>query len=432
MVSNPVTPKTILISGAGIAGPALALLLSNAGHNPTIVERSADFRAGGQQVDVAGEALKVLRALGIEEACFAHRVHDDGIRFVGADDYEYAAFAASSEAGSLVKELEIMRPDLAKVISEACVVKGLEVVFGEWVTGVKQDGNGVKVTFANGMKDRRFDVLVAADGLRSATRTLAFGDENTRIVTFNQYAGYFSIPWAESDGTWSRWYNVPGGRCICTRPNKTKGLTGAYLCQVTQDAEKVATMSIGEQKREIATRFDDAGWETERILKYLLDPEYDSEKFYCQEVAQTKSEKLVTGRAALLGDAGYCPAPISGQGSSIALIGAYLLAGCIATHEDVEVALREYEKTVRPFADSAQNLAPGVPWVVNPQTGWGIFALNQTLKVADTVAKSGVAGKVSGMLEPVGSWLGGGKELELPEFKAVHSQGVLISRGGVV
>ena len=327
--------------------------------------------------------------MGVESACFDRRVADDGIKFVDAQDRVQAAFPASSEAGSLVKELEIMRPDLAQVFYDATKSK-VDYIFDESITAIKQHEKGVTATFANGTKERTFDILICADGLRSHTRTLAFGPTNTKILTFNQYASYFSIPWAESDGSWSRWYNVPGGRCVSTRPNIKTKTTGAYLCQVTPDAEKVATLAPEEQKREIAERFRGAGWEAERILKCLEGPE--GERFYCQEVAQSKCERLVTGRVALLGDAGYCPSPISGQGSSIALIGAYILAGCIAMHEDAEEALKEYEKLVRPFADAAQNLPPGVPGIVNPQSAMGITVLNQALKVGGFVFNSGLAG----------------------------------------
>lgn len=418
-------PKSILIAGAGIAGPALALLLTNAGYTCTIVERAPDFRSSGQQIDVAGEGLKVIKHLGIEDACYANRVEDDGIKFVDVHDAVLASFAASKEAGSLVKELEILRPDLARVIFEAGRERGgVEYLFGESVAAVKQDEKGVTVTFATSKKEQMFDILVAADGLRSHTRTLAFEDSNTTFVKFNQFAGYFSIPWAESDGTWSRWMNAPGGRCVSTRPNRKRGITSAYLCQITPDAERIATMPVGDAKKEITERFRGVGWETDRILSHLTNPDNEEKGFYCQEVAQSKSQRLVTGRVALLGDAGYCPSPISGQGSTLALVGAYILAGCISLHpNDIERGLREYEKQIRPFIDTAQNLPPGVPWIVNPQTGTGIAVLNQTLKVVGGVVNSGVAGMVGRVLTPLGSLLGGGKAPVLPDFPQIHARG---------
>lgn len=410
------SPKTVLIAGAGIGGPAVALLLTNAGHKCTIVERAPDFRSSGQQIDVAGEALKVLKAMGVEAACRERRVADDGIKFVDANDGVLAAFGASSEAGALVKDLEIMRPDLAAVLYEATKSK-VEYIFNEIIKTLTQNDHGATATFASSTPERTFDLVVAADGLRSSTRALAFPADNTQLVTFNQFAAYFSIPWAPSDGTWSRWFNVPGGRTLSTRPHVAKKTTGAYLCQITPDAGEVATMSQAELRKELAKRFQDAGWEGPRILEYLQAKE--GEGLYCQEVAQAKSSRLVAGRVALLGDAGYCPAPISGQGSSIALIGAYILAGCVAGHEDVAAALREYERLVRPFADGAQKLPPGVPWIVNPQSALGIGVLNSAFRAAGFLVNSGVAGTISKVVAPV-MGLFGGKEPTLPEFPGVH------------
>lgn len=412
-------PKTILISGAGIAGPALALFLTNAGHTCTILERAPDFRTSGQQIDVAGAGLTVLRHLGLEDACMAQRVADDGIKFVDGDDKVLAAFGASSEAGALVKELEIMRPDLAGVVFEATKGK-VEYRFGESVGEVRQDGQGVVVKFKGSGEERRVDVLVAADGLRSSTRDLAFGPDNMKFVTFNQYAGYFSMPWSEGDGSWSRWFNAPGGRCVVTRPDVNRKATSAYLVQIAPDADKVAAMAPEEQKQEFVKRFEDAGWESGRILKYLTSSS-EGERFYCQEVAQTKSERLVKGRVALLGDSGYCPAPISGQGSSLALVGAYILAGCICTHDDVEDALLQYEKEVRPFVDVAQDLPPGTPWIVNPQSAWGITALSLGLRFAHVVVASGVGGLIGRAFSPIAGWVGK-KEPTLPEYPMVHSR----------
>ena len=408
--------KHILISGAGIAGPALALLLTRLGHKCTIVEKAPDFRESGQQIDVAGEALKVLDCMDAREDCFKCRVEDDGIKFIyGPDEQVAARFPASSNAGALVKELEIMRPDLARVFYEE-TREDVQYVFDDYITDLEQQEGSVTVTFAKSAP-RTFDLLVAADGLRSKTRTLAFGEGNTEIVGFNLFAAYFSIPWQESDGSWSRWYNAPGGRCVTVRPNITKGLTSAYLCQVTPDAAYVCGLSPEERNRELHSRFKDAGFEAPRILKYLNGPE--GEDLYIQEAAQSKCQRLVKGRAVLMGDAGYCPSPFSGQGSSLALIGAYILAGCIATHDDLDEALAEYEKTVRPFVTAAQKLPPGVPWIVNPQTATGITIMNQLLKVADKVVNWGVAGAVGRLVSPVFSWVGT-SEPTLPEYPQLN------------
>ena len=402
----------ILIAGAGIAGPALSILLSRLGHKCTIVERAPGFRESGQQIDVSGAGLKVVDALGVREAIWNCRIEDDGIKFIDASDGVVAAFPVTSgSANNLVQEYEIMRPDFARILYERSK-QDVEYIFGDSIAGLSEQDQGLRARFARSGVERDFDVVVAADGLRSSTRDLAFGPTNTEIMSLKQYGGGFSIPWKPSDGSWTRAYNASGGRCVCLRPNVKNQTTIAILCQVTEDSGKVATMSIEDQKQEVMERFKNAGWETARVLKELEGAA--GENFYLQEVSQTKSSSLVNGRAALLGDAGYCPGPVSGQGTTLALVGAYILAGCIASHSDIGEALRQYEIQGRPFFDKGQKLIPGVPWIVNPQTDLGISVLNSVVWVAGLVFNSGlgtVLGKLGGWIPSVS-----GKEPKLPDY----------------
>lgn len=295
--------KRILIAGGGVAGPALALFLSRIGFECTIVERAPDFRSSGQQIDVTGEGVTVAQALGIEEAIRAQTVRDDGARFVEGDNKVIAEFPVEGGGLNLVREIEIMRSDLAQILYDRTRDK-VHYVFDEQIVELSQREQRVLARFANSKEEKEFDIVIAADGLRSKTRGLAFDASNTNIVSLNQYAGFFSVPWEETDETWSRIYNATNGRVICLRPNKNAGKTGAYLCQVAKDSGKFADMSAEQQKQEVIETFKDAGWEMERMLKVLEGPIEDG--FYLAESAQAKSASLANGRVALLGDAGYC------------------------------------------------------------------------------------------------------------------------------
>jgi 2-polyprenyl-6-methoxyphenol hydroxylase-like FAD-dependent oxidoreductase len=412
-MENKVNERNVLIAGAGIAGPAFALLLSRIGYRCTIVERSAQFRTSGQQVDVSGEALKVIEMMGVREALWAKRVEDHGLRFVNEKGETIAEFPVATKA-SIVKELEILRPDMANAFFEK--TKGMvDYVFDDYITVMHQHDSGITVTFANSNETKDFDLVVAADGLRSKTRQIAFDDSNTKIVELGQMTGFFDIPYEESDGMWSRWYNEPKGLCISLRPNKKNGTTSAYLCQVTSDAANIVALPGPEQRKEVNRRFSDAGWETQRILKYLNSER--GEKFYLQESAQSKSASLASGRVALLGDAGYCPSPLTGQGTTLALIGAYMLAGCIATYSDHCEAFNEYEKRMKPFVESCQSLPPGVPWIVNPQTATGIDVLNNFLWVVGKTVNSRMGNFLGKIAEPIGKLFGEGPKL--PDFPAL-------------
>jgi 2-polyprenyl-6-methoxyphenol hydroxylase-like FAD-dependent oxidoreductase len=404
----------VLIAGAGVAGPALALLLTKAGHKCTIVERASEFRASGQQIDVSGEALKVIRRMGVDEDFKARRVEDEGLKFVDANDNTIASFPAG--ATDLVKELEIMRAEVVRVFAEN--TKDVEYILGEYITEIQQEDSRVTVTFVTSGQKRSFDIVVAADGLRSRTRDAAFDPSNTRLLSLGMYVCFLSLPWQESDGHWSRWHTIPKGRNITIRPNAKNGTSSAYVVQVTERSAELAEGSFEDQKQRILEIFKDAGWESERVLDEIKRTGAD---FYGQEIAQAKSKFLISGRVVLLGDAGYCPTPLTGQGTSLALIGAYILAGCIATYSDVDEALAQYEKQVRPFVDHAQKLPPGVPWIANPQSEIGVRVLNNAVWIVGGAVKLGVTSALAKLGALVPSF--GSKGPILPDYPALGSAG---------
>lgn len=194
-------PLSLLIVGCGIAGPALAtfLLLSDlpANEKPriTIVERSPSLRPAGQNIDLRGAGLTVIRKLGLEHAIRSSTTDEEGVHFVDKDNRVWAAFAAdkSGKIQTGTSDIEILRGRLADILYRRCqqvsaeVQKaggaGVEYMFGDSVSHIEQDGDQVQVRFAKSSKQKRFDVVVGADGLQSTTRKLAFGEaeEETRV-----------------------------------------------------------------------------------------------------------------------------------------------------------------------------------------------------------------------------------------------------------
>ncbi|KAM0715580.1 hypothetical protein Q7P37_009078 [Cladosporium fusiforme] len=416
------TQTSILIAGAGIAGPALAILLNKNGFKTTIVERASQLRTAGQEIDVAGPGLELIRFMGVDKAIRSRTVADEGIRFVDADNRPFASFPASSSTASLVREIEIMRGDMADVFYQA-TREQTEYIFDDCIDSLTESSNGVKVDFKNS-PPRTFDLVVAADGLSSRTREVAFGKSKDSVLkNLNQWVALFMIPHAPADGSWSRAYNASKGRVVLLRPDTKRNQTGVYLCKGTDDTS-IASKPIAEQKAEIRRTFADLAWETPRVLSYLEN----AENFYVQQVAQVKMDHWTKGRVALLGDAGYCPAPVSGLGTTMALVGAYILAGCLVTHQDdLAKALAQYEQDMRPFVESAQSLGPGVPDIATPQTAWGVWLLQNAIAavgfimgVAQTTGLGYMLGWLfwpfSMALKRVG-WLGGVQSMPLPVYE---------------
>ncbi|XXT20227.1 FAD-dependent monooxygenase [Sorangium sp. So ce429] len=209
--------RTVLISGASIAGPALAFWLARHGFRPVVVERAGALRLGGQNIDVQGAAREVVRRMGIEGDIRAAATGEQGLHFVDEHNATRAELpAGSSDAGAFTKELEILRGDLARILYDH--TRGAtEYIFGDQITGLRDHGDRVTLSFEHGA-ERDFDLVVAADGIRSRTRALIVGDE-PRIRPLDLYASYFTIPRGASDTAWARWYNAPGSRSILLRPD---------------------------------------------------------------------------------------------------------------------------------------------------------------------------------------------------------------------
>lgn len=238
------------------------------------------------------------------------------------------------------------------------------------MTAILDDGDKAEVILASGTK-REFDVVIGADGMSSKIRRLAFSELEDPIKPLGQWTAFFTIPYKESDGTFAKWYNAPGGRSILLRPDNA-GYTRAYLSIMSDAPADTQDRDVTAQKQKMRELFSDAGWESPRVLEGMDS----AEDFYMQQIAQVKMPTWSKGRVAVIGDAGYCPSPISGMGTTLSIIGAYILAGEIgASNGNLQTAFAGYEEKMKPYVSKAQSLPPGVPALLNPQTKWGIFIL---------------------------------------------------------
>ncbi|RTQ53587.1 FAD-binding monooxygenase [Hymenobacter gummosus] len=371
--------KKILIAGASIAGPALAYWLQRYGFEVTVVERAPAPRYGGQNIDVKGAGRQVAVKMGLEEAIKAANTGEVGVQFVNEDNEVEASFPKDNPNG-LTSELEILRGDLVQILYNA-TKEAVRYQFGTHIVGLSEQAEAVRVTLADG-RTEAYDLVVAADGLRSATRQLMFGDEPD-IKFLGLYTCYLTIPRAGTDTDWARWYNAPDSRVLLLRPDN-KGTTRASF-NFLGDEDAYQHLSPDEQRQVLREKLAGAGWEAPRLLA-ALDDDPD---LYFDAVSQVRAPRWTHGRYALLGDAGYCPSPITGMGTTLALVGAYVLAGELARHpEDHQQAFTAYEQRLRPFVEAAQELPPGTPALVYPSSRLGVAVLN---KVAAVLASKPVA-----------------------------------------
>ncbi|MGA5823191.1 FAD-dependent monooxygenase [Kitasatospora sp. NPDC094028] len=359
MENTPIPQGTtdILISGAGIAGPALAYWLRRHGFNPVVVERARAPRPGGQSVDLRGAGRTVVERMGLLEHARALAVAERGVALVDHRGRRRATVPVELFGGEgIVSEIEVLRGDLAELLREAAT-DGVEYLWDDTVTALDQDEDGVTVRFENAPA-RRFALVVGADGLHSAVRRLAFPREQDHYRPLGGYHAWFTVHdhdlAAEANG-WFLMYNAPGALVAAVRGARTPGEVKASLGFRSPPLD-LDRRDTAAQRRLLTERFTGAGWHTDRLLAGMRE----ATDFSFDSFGQIHLDHYTHGRIALLGDAGYSPSPLTGLGTSLALVGAYLLAGELAAaHGDFRLAYPRYEQQMRPYVTRAQQLPPG-------------------------------------------------------------------------
>jgi len=393
--------KKVLVSGASIAGPTLAFWLTRYGFDVTVVERSKSLRLGGQNLDVRGAGRAIIRMMGLEEQILAANTGEIGLQFVNSENKVQAAFPADGP-DSFTSEAEILRGDLVNILYDS--TKGnVKYIFGKYITAIDQHEDSITVTYNQGDSEV-FDLLIAADGVRSATRQLIFGDE-PEIKFVGLYNAWYTIPKKETDTQWARWYTAPGSRVMMIRPDN-QGTVRASFSFLSDDTS-YQKLSNSEQKKILKEKLSGAGWEAKRLAEEIEK----NNDVYFDSVSQVLAPRWFNKRAGMIGDAAYCPTPLTGMGTTLAITGAYLLAGELARNGKHEDAFAAYEKRMRPFVEDVQRLPPGVPWLAHPKSKFGVAVVNT---VAGILASSPVK-KISKLISSKEKDVTKDK-IELPDF----------------
>ena len=369
----------ILINGAGIAGTVAAFFLAQAGARVTVIERSNALRKEGQAVDVRGHGLAILRRMGLERAACERATGEAGLRMIDAQGQCSVEFPVADGSG-FTGGIEIVRGELVLLLWEA-TRSNVEYIFGESIETLSSSHSGIDVTFTNSGHARHFDIVIGADGWASTTRRLAFGHDVSAkaIQRLGQWVVWFSISRISGDGEWARWYVAPRKRMLLLRP-ETSGTTGVslWISDLAFEPSHLASASLAEQKTFWATHLRGIGWQEARLLDGLKAAEH----FHTQEIAQVKLKAFTRDRVALVGDAASCPCPSSGMGTTVAFVGAYILAREIANNpRGHESAFCAYESKMVPFTRRAQVLAPCAPGMISLSSIVSIWLLHLLILV---------------------------------------------------
>ncbi|MGW7350426.1 FAD-dependent monooxygenase [Streptomyces sp. NPDC054784] len=376
--------RGVLISGAGISGPALAYWLRRAGYAVTVVEKADAPRAGGYPIDIRGSAVEVVRRMGILPRLREAHTGTRRYTFLDTDGGTVASLGGAEDHGGEEGDLEVRRGDLSESLY-ALVRDDVEFRFDDSIDVLDQSGGaGVDVTFRSGAR-RTYDLVVGADGMHSQTREGLFGPEER----FRRDLGYsfavFTVPNTSRLSRELVMWNSPGRAAALYALGEDEPPHAFLTFHRTfhrPDAPHDALRDPDAFRdpdacREVFARvFADAGGEVPR----LLDAIRHADDLFCDTAAQIRMPRWSSGRVALVGDAAHAPSFLTGQGSSLALSGAYVLAHALAGHRERPAAFAAYERGLRGFVTANQGLVDDGGARLFPTTAAALERRNAVLR----------------------------------------------------
>ena len=367
------TNKSVLISGIGVAGPTLAYWLAKIGFRPTLVERAAELRTGGYVIDFWGLGYDIAERMGVANDINRIGYHMREMRIVDDRGQRVTGFGTK-----VFRELTsgryvtLGRSDLSRLLFEKAK-DTTEVIFDDEIVGLQEQAECVRVQFKRS-GERRFDLVIGADGLHSDVRSLAFGPQ----YQFEKQLGYvvaaFEVRgYRPRDEDVYLMYGQPGR--MVGRFTLHNDRTLFLFVFAANSGSLPATPDL--QKTMLREKYGDGKWECPRILDELDR----THELYFDRVSLIRMERWSRGRVALVGDAAFCVSLVAGQGSALAMISAYVLAGELADADGRhEQAFDKYEAFLRAYINTKQRGAERFAAVFAPKTRWGLWFRNQVIK----------------------------------------------------
>jgi 2-polyprenyl-6-methoxyphenol hydroxylase-like FAD-dependent oxidoreductase len=367
-------PRSVLISGAGIAGPTLAFWLKAAGFQPTLLESAPSLRRSGYVIDFWGLGYEIAQCMGLAKEINHIGYHMREMRIVNSHGQRLTGFGTR-----VFRELTggrfitLGRSDLSRLLFEK-IKDTTEVIFGDEIAALQEEADGVRIRFKQA-NQRKFDLVVGADGLHSKVRGLVFGPQNRFERQFGYLVAAFEVRgYRPRDEEVYVVYGQPGRMLARFALHDDRTL---FLFVFSDIGGLSPITDLPTQKAILRERFNDGAWECPRILHELNR----IQELYFDRVSQIKMDHWSRGRVVLVGDAAFCVSLMAGQGSALAMTAAYVLAGELAKAKgDHDQAFGKYEEVLRSFISSKQKGAERFAAAFAPKTQWGLFFRNQVIR----------------------------------------------------
>ena len=394
----------VAINGTGVAGPTLAYWLRRYGHEPVLFEKAPALRTGGYLIDFWGLGYEIAERMGLIPTLRERCYEMERMSMVDADGREQAGVDLKPMREVLQgRFISLPRAELAAALFGAC--DGIPTHFGVWVTAIEQDGDGVVATLSDG-RDARFDLVVGAGGLHSTVRALTLGPQEQYEKFLGCYVAAFRLPgYPHRDELTYVSHTVPK-RHVARVSLRNDDTLVVLVCR----AELLDGNPPREREKEaLRHAFRNMRWEVPAIL----DRMDQVEEIYFDRVSQIHLPRWSSGRVALLGDAAACPSLLAGEGSGLAMVEAYVLAGELhRANGEFTRAFAAYEARLRSFVTAKQKSALGFRSFFAPETALGLKARDVVVKALSTafVAKRFLA-----------RWLT--DDLELPHYQTTGMAG---------
>ncbi len=340
--------KKILVVGAGIAGPTVCYWLDKYGFKPELIEKEPSIRTGGFAIDIRGIAVDIVKKMDIYQSIFDQRTTINTGRYVDKNNQTVSEDDGETSGFRQGEDVEILRGHLVEILMKK--ISHIPLLLNTHIEKIKPLENGVSVEFSNQLV-KEYDLIIGTDGLHSAIRELCFQPSEYQLFNLDAFISVFSLPNCLNVKN-EDIYCEQGSKLIHYRSDKNPHTAMAGLMFREKNYPK-NLVNIHEQKSFLKKVYNGFGWESDKILGYLDT----CDDLYFDSICQVRMQHWTKNRVALIGDSGYCASLLSGQGSSLALVGAYILAGELAkARGEHKKAFLQYEKILRPFVKANQDV----------------------------------------------------------------------------